>query len=287
MHESRPSQTASMVAVWRALADDGFTSARGFSDPVARQLLSPGWHRFYRFMRRMEERARPEKRAMIAARLDIMPLRTLAIDAELERAIAAGCRQVVILGAGLDSRAYRLGVLAGCDVFEVDHPNTQGWKRRRAETLPRTARALHFVSVDFEHEDLVARLAASGHRAAEPTVWVWEGVVMYLTLAALRGSLAAIARSSAPGSTLLLHYHTPNASAELARERRIRNAVLALVREPMIGLRTPEDMRAEVTRAGLVVEHDAGSGEWVERFGASPLQGTSAAVTHLMVARRP
>jgi methyltransferase (TIGR00027 family) len=287
MHERLPSQTAALVAMWRALADDGFTSAHGFSDPVAKELLPPLWRGFYRRARTWLARASAERRAQVLATVDVMPLRVLAIDAELDAAVTAGCRQVVILGAGLDTRAFRLPALAGCDVFEVDHPATQAYKRRRAGSLPRRARSLTYVTVDFEKDDLVARLAESGHRADVPTAWVWEGVVMYLSLEALRTSLAAIARSSAPGSRVIVNYHTPDGPEQTAGERRLRRFLLALVREPQIGLRSPETMRAEVTRAGLEVRHDSGTAAWAERFGAGALRGGTARVARLLVATRP
>jgi methyltransferase (TIGR00027 family) len=286
MDERRPSQTAAIVAVWRALADAGHTSARGFSDPVARELLSPGWSRVFRVSRRWLDRAPAERRARTISGYDVMPLRVLAIDAELERALAAGCRQLVVLGAGLDTRAFRVAALAGADVFEVDHPATQAYKRRKAEHLPRRARSLTYVAVDFERDDLVARLAASGHRPEVPTVWISEGVVMYLSTSALRASLAAIVRASAPGSRLLLNYHTrPESTPAVARH--LRRTLFALLREPMIGLRSPESMQDEVTRAGLVVESDTSATAWAERFGAAPLRGTAAQVARLLVARRP
>ncbi len=169
----------------------------------------------------------------------------------------------------------------------MDHPATQAYKRRKAEPLPRLAQSLSFVAVDFEHDDLIERLTAAGHRADVPTVWICEGVVMYLSLEALRTSLAAIGRASAPGSQLLLHYHEPYGDELGGHEPRLRRLVLSFLREPMIGLRTAEEMRAEVTRAGLEVEHDAGSDEWVARFGAAPLAGGTARVTHLLIARRP
>src|SRR5258705_9079553 len=108
MRADRPSQTAWLVAMARALAHDGFTTAKGFSDPVARSLLSRGWTLAYRFVARGLRKAKPEGRAKALAQLDVLPLRVLAIDAELAAAIAAGCRQLVILGAGLDTRAYPL-----------------------------------------------------------------------------------------------------------------------------------------------------------------------------------
>ena len=281
MRAKRPSQTASLVAAVRALAHDGFTTARGFSDPAARALLSRGWTLAHRLMARGMRRAKPERRAKALAQMDILPLRVLAIDAELVDAVTAGCRQVVILGAGLDTRAYRLEALAGVDFFEVDHPATQAYKRRKAAALRPLTRSLTYVAVDFERDSLAERLRAAAHRPDRPTVWVWEGVVMYLSDAALRASLAALAQASSPGSVLIVHYHEPGVV------RRRGRFVLSLWREPQIGLRSRDTMHAELRRAGLEIVRDCTPDEWVARFGAAPLAGEIVRITRMAVARKP
>src|SRR5262249_31926837 len=139
---------------------------------------------------------------------DLLALRTMAIDAAVRDAVAGGARQAVILGAGLDGRAFRMPELAGIDGFEGDHPATQAAKPAPAAAPPATARSLQFVAVDFERDALADRIAAAGHRPGEPTVWIWEGVVMYLRDEAVRATLAAIAARSAPGSTLVVQYNT-------------------------------------------------------------------------------
>src|SRR5207253_10743350 len=120
---------------------------------------------------------------------------------------AAAASQLVILGAGLDGRAWRLSSLSNARVFEVDHPDTQAYKRERLGALKPAAKQVDFVPVDFEADSLEASLLRAGHDAAAPTAWVWEGVVMYLTPEAVRSTLKAIAARSAPGSTLIVNYH--------------------------------------------------------------------------------
>jgi methyltransferase (TIGR00027 family) len=280
MHAERPSQTASLVAMARALAHDGFTTAQGFSDPVARSLLSRGWTIAYRMIARGLRRAKPEGRAKALAQLDVLPLRVLAIDAELTEAVAVGCRQLVVLGAGFDTRVYRIAALAGVDAFEVDHPATQQPKRRLTAALKPLARSLTYVTVDFERDDLAERLREAGHTADRPTVWIWEGVVMYLTDAALRSSLAAVAAASAPGSVLVVHYHLPGG------EKRKMIWLLRFWSEPQIGLRSREAMHEELRRVGFEVVRDSAPDEWVARFHASPLAGEVARITRLAVARK-
>jgi methyltransferase (TIGR00027 family) len=286
MRERRPSQTALLVALMRALADEGFTSAAGFSDPFAARLLSPGWSAARALLARALRRTGPARRDRAIAQLDVMPLRVLAIDAELEKAVAAGCHQLVLLGAGLDTRAYRMRSLAGVTVYEVDHPATQGYKRREASALHALAKSLVFVATNFEVDSLRPSLAAAGHRPDELTVWVWEGVVMYLSDEALRATLKDVAACSAAGSTLIAHYHTPRSvTVERRREQWVRRRVLSLWHEPQIGERDPETMHEAVRRAGFEVTSDTGTSEWATAFGARSPQGETASVSRLLVAR--
>src|SRR6202020_2915373 len=136
---------------------------------------------------------------------------------------------------GLDTRAYRMPVLRDCAVFEVDHPATQAFKRRKAAALPRFARSLAYVPVDFERGGIDRALVGAGLRSGDASVWVWEGVVMYLTDAALRASLREIAKCAPPGSRLLVNYHLPTVDPQLP-EQRIRRLLLAAWRERQIGL---------------------------------------------------
>ena len=110
----------------------------------------------------------------------MMVSRTVAID---EAVRAAASPQVVILGAGLDGRAWRMQELRDVTVFEVDHPDSQRVKRARVSALQQVARDVRFVPVDFTRDRLDDALAAAGHDATRPTTWIWEGVVMYLELA--------------------------------------------------------------------------------------------------------
>jgi methyltransferase (TIGR00027 family) len=282
VRESRPSQTAALVATLRALANEGYTSVTGFSDPFAARLLPPVWRVVQKLASRRLRRRWGRLPAEHAGRLDSLPLRTRAIDVEVERALARGVKQLVILGAGLDSRAHRLTSLEHARVFEVDHPATQIYKRRVAAGLPRATPDLVYVTVDFERERLEERLHAAGHDASLPTVWVLEGVVMYLTDDALRATLEAVRRASAPGSTLLVNYHEPPRVE--AREARMRGLFLRLVGEPQIGNRSAEAMKRGLTRAGFAVAQDTGGVDWADQFGSRFPVPAAGAVMRLAVA---
>lgn len=284
MRARRPSQTASMVAMLRVLADAGHVPVPGFSDPVAAKLLGRGWTAFGRFLGRSIDRMAPARRARALARLELVPLRVLAIDREIEEAVGAGIRQLVVLGAGLDTRAWRMAGLAEVRVFEVDHPATQAWKRRRVAALPVRAARVAFVPVDFESQDLAAALAAAGHQATAPTIWVWEGVVMYLTDKAMHGTLGALADRSAPGSVLVVQYNEPGESAR--RDALFRKRLLGLFGEPQIGLRTRLQMAEALTAHHLEIETDTGSGDWPRPPSLPAPAGDEGVRARIAVARR-
>src|SRR5262245_26158833 len=135
MEERTPSRTAAYVAFLRALGHRGVTSANGYHDEVAQELLPPVWQRGLQILGRGIPKLPSHARSAVIAHVDLLVLRALAIDAELVAALEAGCRQVVILGAGFDSRAHRLDALEDARVFEVDHPATQSQKRSLAAGL--------------------------------------------------------------------------------------------------------------------------------------------------------
>jgi len=171
----------------------------------------------------------PEERAMIAeqavvqaleldfaeARKNIealssaimMIIRTRFIEERLEQAIREGVSQLVILGAGFDTRAYRLTeLLKASRVFEVDQPSTQEHKKRRVrEAGIEVPSNLTYVTVDFRHDKLGDVLAAAGYDSGKKTFFIWEGVTMYLPEAAVEETLRWVA-AQAPGSTIIFDF---------------------------------------------------------------------------------
>lgn len=268
-----------VVAYWRVLADRGVTSVPNFSDPKARELLDG---RLWRTLLGRADTAvsGPDRKAVDAMRpwVDGIVLRVAFIDAV---AAEAGVRQFVILGAGLDTRAWRLEAMRGARIFEVDHPSTQAYKRERAARLGMPVGELSFVPVDFTRDDLGRALAAAGHDPNQPTVWIWEGVTMYLDDAALRGTLGVMRRLSCPGSRAIVHYHEPEQGRRTSLSRRI---IFRLLGEPQIGLRMRATMADEMARAGFRVLEDAGLPEQAARVGAPPPTNARLTVSRLLVA---
>jgi methyltransferase (TIGR00027 family) len=155
-----------------------------------------------------EDYARAREKPEVGSLSNTLLARTRFIDEHLERAIAKGVRQVVILGAGFDSRAYRLReLLDDCKVFEVDYAATQQFKRQRlAEVLVEIPPNLTYAEVDFQHETLGGALSRAGYQSGETTFFIWEGVCMYLHEERVRETLTFIAKSSSPGSSLVMDF---------------------------------------------------------------------------------
>ncbi len=249
MKKGRPSTTAEYVCVGRALAHGVLAPGR-FDDPTALVLLSDEAQRRVRKQRAgagpqgFRERLRYEYERTQSM---MMVARTVAIDDAI-RAVRSD--QIVILGAGLDGRAWRLQELADVSVFEVDHPDSQREKRERAAQLAPVSCDIRFVPVDFEQDALDAALAAAGHDETRSTTWVWEGVVMYLKLADIEATLAVVQRRSARGSRLIIAYHVPALILKLV------GLLLKRLGEPLRSAFRPEQMRALLAKYGFQVTDD-------------------------------
>jgi methyltransferase (TIGR00027 family) len=188
-----------------------------------------------------------------------MCVRSRLAEDVVERVVAAGIRQYAILGAGLDSFAYRRpDLLARLRVFEVDHPASQAWKRERlAELGVRLPANLVFAPVDFETQTLRVGLLAAGFDFATAAVFSWIGVTMYLTQAAIEATLETVA-ACPPGSGIVLTYNLPLSALE-GQGRAIggrMSRVVGEVGEPWISLFTPAEAEALLHRCGFgEVEH--------------------------------
>jgi methyltransferase (TIGR00027 family) len=179
-------------------------------------------------------------------------------------AFAEGAEQLVILGAGFDSRALRLPALKGARVFEVDHPATQARKRealvRELGALPEGVR---FVATDFDERDLERAMAEAGFERARRTVFLWEGVTNYLSTEAVDTTLRWCARS-APGSQVIFTYVHADVLANPGRffgtERLM--ATLAEAGERWTFGIDPEQLASFLAARGLRLERDLGAAEY-------------------------
>jgi methyltransferase (TIGR00027 family) len=243
MRSSSPSRTAQAVCLFRAAEYVRPVEQRIVSDPFASQFLPLGLRAAARAQGLLPSRSRIGLATYVLARHAL-------IDQELARSNAA---QVVILGAGYDSRAWRLrDTLGERVVWEVDHPATVAAKTRYARAL--TAVPRRVVTVDFQRERLGTRLSAEGFDPSQPTFWIWEGVSMYLTRRAVEDTLDVLRTISAPGSTVamdLWHYlDEPRLRSTL---RRASASMLALFGEPITFGVHPTDAPYFFERLGFLV----------------------------------
>ncbi|MBC7173661.1 MAG: class I SAM-dependent methyltransferase [Polyangiaceae bacterium] len=228
---------------------------------------------------------RDASRVLSAGLVDHVTLRTLAIDRAVERAVASGAAQCVILGAGLDTRAHRLAVLGSVPTFEVDHPAMQAEKRKRMATAEIANDRVIYAPIDFHHDSLEDVLAAAGHDAARATLWIWEGVTMYLTRAATEATLGTIARASAPGSELALTYVVPRGIPRGSAGVFVR-AFFGALGEPLDGTFALSEMGALLDSFGFEPREDTSSSEWARTEGSSPLLPLAFRGERLVVATK-
>jgi methyltransferase (TIGR00027 family) len=286
MREDTPSLTAVYVAFARALATRDQELSRACSDPCAEALLPRPLLPL--LQRASTSRAlRDSLRRTSLGLIDHLAMRTGLIDAAVDHATgqpmghaaeqpgAHGIEQVVLLGAGLDARAHRLPSLARAVVFEVDHPATQKLKRKKARDLPRTAREIRYAACDFQDTHLSQALADSGFDTRARSLWIWEGVTMYLPAAAVVDTLSTIGRHSAPDSVLVATYVTPEMVVGGPRLGRLSTLMLGVISEPIRFTRSSEDVEQLLAHASFEVLSDALPVDAAPHYGVHVKRPTS------------
>ena len=178
-----------------------------------------------------------------------MGLRTRYLDDCVTRALDRGVRQVVVLGAGLDTRAARLG-RDGVRFFEVDQPASQADKRERlSRFVDYPLDAATFVPCDFERDDFVQLLESAGLDRGAPVCFLWEGVIYYLLEAAARSTLERLASEFDPRSLLVFDYlnsKMAKSSPRLRDEDRGMKDIIDELGEPIqFGIDDPTPLMAE------------------------------------------
>lgn len=191
----------------------------------------------------------------------------IAEDA-LSKAVERGVRQVVILGAGLDTFALRNPHADRISIFEVDHPATQAWKRQRlAESELAPPPWLTFVPVDFERDDLQQKLSSAGFQRTSAAFFTWLGVVPYLTRVAIDDTLGYIA--SIPNSEVVFDYSEPpeNFSEDVKAIVAARTAHLEKINEQWVSRFDPPDVATILRAHGFNDMEDTSFQQVVSRFG--------------------
>ncbi|MGD8316120.1 MAG: class I SAM-dependent methyltransferase [Myxococcales bacterium] len=282
MRKGVPSGTSFLVSFARGLGVDEEPI-----DAVAPELL-PAWLAWMvSAPGRMGGAAALYRRAFRVGTLGLVDhavLRTLAIDSHLAAAIGEGVEQVVILGAGLDARAWRMAALERATVFEVDHPSTQRYKRKRvANKVPPTD--LRYVAVDFETDRFSEALEHAGFRRALPSIWIWEGVTMYLPLGAIHDAISQIRGLASEGSSVALTYRAPDRLPWGVVGRAAIPMLFAAAGEPLKATLDAESLRSALG-AGWEIVYDDDARGWKKLSGSVARPSQTYSSERLAVARR-
>ncbi|MEU6748481.1 class I SAM-dependent methyltransferase [Spirillospora sp. NPDC046719] len=278
--DSAPSRTAMFAAVSRGLFRLETASPWVLDDVLALVLVGPVWRELRdRFDPVFPGPVRRESRTAVCTR-----------SRYAEDRLAAGAfTQYVILGAGLDSFAWRRPDLLGSlTVFEVDHPASQAWKLQRVTELglPLSDSQV-FVPVDFEAQPVRDVLGAAGFDWARPAMFCWTGVAPYLTAQAIESMLRTIA-AAAPGSEVVFSYRAEDCVLDDVGTQfaRIYTPIAASAGEPLQPGWPVIEIERLISRCGLkVVDHPARA-DLQQRYFADRTDGLLPYTFETLVAAR-
>ena len=290
MRAGQPSRTARQNALFRALEARRPAADRVADDPLAVKFLGLEFRALA-----VAGRAPPARRlieSVIDRRWPCVRGGVVARTRLIDEAIAAalpGVQQVLILGAGYDSRAYRLAQLRDVAVFEVDHPATQAAKRRilrrGSVQIPASVR---FVPVEFGADDPATRLAAAGFASGAATLVLWEGVTNYLDAASVDATFSFLASAIAPGSPVLFTY-VDRAMLDGSAAFEGATTTLRAVRrvgEPLTFGLNPGEVPGYLRDRGLELESDTVVRDAAERFYPAGACPSAPAYYHVVESRR-
>jgi methyltransferase (TIGR00027 family) len=262
MIEARPSRTALRVAMRRA-AHQLFDHPKVLDDPIALPIIGRQAAAMLK-----GERGAEDNRIALGIRAFMVARSRFAEDA-LARSIARGATQYVVLGAGLDTFAYRNPYAeTALRVFEVDYPATQEWKRQQLEEARiAVPTSVTYVPVDFERQTLQEGLRLVGFDSTKPTFFSWLGVTMYLTEDAVMSTFGLIA-STPPQGGVAFDYAVPRSSLGLfgrialdAVSRRVARAG-----EPFRTFFAPAALAQRLRAMGFSSVEDLGADEINARY---------------------
>jgi methyltransferase (TIGR00027 family) len=270
--ERGASRTATVVTLWRGIESARARRTRLFEDPLAPAFL--GWRfRWALRLARLPVVGGAVPWSLVdghwAGPRGTVAVRTRYIDDRLGEAIRRGVEQVVILGAGFDSRAYRIPGIARARVFEVDHPATQAEKRRRlGRRYPTLPPHVTLVPVDFTTDTLDATLPSAGYRTDATTFVILEGVTHYLPAEAVDVVFRFVARSVAAGSQMVftyIHRGALDGSVKFPRADQTLATVRSLGEPYTFGF-APAELPSYLAARGLRLVEDVGASDYRERY---------------------
>ncbi len=261
------SWTAALTCEFRALAAQHPDPALRGGDALAAQFCNPvTLPREYEYARDVID-DNPEAYSGFF----YVNARTRHIDAALEQAVADGALQVVVLGAGFDSRAYRFhDTYPQLAFFEVDLPATSAAKQAAVKSVPGALHAhVHYAPIDFNTQTLEGVLAAVGYDAAKKTFFILEGVTMYVAEAGVGSTLDFVSAHSAPGSRLVYDYILRRVAAGDTQGLYAASSTVAGVArlgEPFVTGWTPAEAAGFAAAHGLRVVDDLDAAALTRRY---------------------
>lgn len=274
MQDGQPSRTAFAAAAHRAahqILEDG----RFFYDPLALRILGPD------AMTMVEEAAQEPARKRMRV---FVAVRSRFAEDALAQAVGRGTRQLVVLGAGLDTFACRSPFGERLRIFEVDHPATQAWKRERLSQAGIAVPEWQtFAPVDFERQTLSEGLAAASFDPAQQTFFTWLGVVPYLTQPAIFSTLAFVG-SLPGGAQVVLDYSDPPDSftPALRAYHDARAERVAALGEAWITFFIPTELHAKLRSLGFTEIEDLAPPQIAERFFPNRAANPPATGGHIL-----
>ena len=205
--EQKPSETALFAALRRTLANKEFKDEKFGPDYLAEYFLPPHFRFFLKF-KKIRENTKEKLNGFLPGLNEYMIARTAYFDSLFVDALKKQFQQIVLLGAGYDTRSYRFAKLnGGTRIFELDIPPTQNQKKiylKKARIdIPQSVK---LVPIDFNQESLGDVLEKAGFDAQEKTLFIWEGVTYYLDAESVDTTLEFVSRSSHPDSIIAFDY---------------------------------------------------------------------------------
>lgn len=270
MKADKASQTAQYMALFRAMESCRPAADRLFTDPFAVHFLDP----YYKFVTRLTRV--PGLRTLvqriihrrIPGAFSSAIARTRYIDDWLKKAFDSGARQLVILGAGFDTRGARLGFLNNTPVIEIDHPNTS---QRKSEMLQKAGvpypTRIRLAQIDFNRQSLDTLAAEHGIDYTQPTAILWEGVTNYLTPEAIDSTFAWIGRFATGSYVVFTYIHKKilEAPREFHGGAKLLHDLEAIEERWTFGFE-PAEVAPYLKRFGFELLEDLGAAEYRARY---------------------
>lgn len=270
MKAYKTSRTAQYMALFRALETRLQAKDRLFSDPYAIHFLDQKLRLAtrlskYAVVRKYLENTIQKK---VPGAFSSGIARTKYIDDLLQNAILNGVKQVIILGAGFDTRALRLDFLKSVPVIEIDHPNTSNFKiqtyKNRLGKIPEN---IQFLQIDFNKQDLDQLAAQHQIDFSQPAAVIWEGVTNYLTSAAIKSTFSFISKFAKGSHVIFTYVHKDileNPKSFLGGEKLLKD--LNKLEEQWTFGFIPAELPDYLNQFDIQLTEDSGANEYRKKY---------------------